>query len=344
MASLSLIYVLMLIPPIHALGFVRFVEQFLDFNEVVKLFQSPDGVVVGWIHFAVTDLAAGLWLISDSRSRQIRHLFMIPQLLVSLLFGPAGVDLLEMCFDLNLPPCHVLRQVLIALNLGLTQNKRTITEVMKDPPSLLSLVSIEVAQETLQQRNSIPEGTDAATAAQAFLSRLIKDVTLCVDCDTNYGPSSDAARHFAGDEYEVKLYDALGAAGIAYWTEKNLRDTGHHKTPDARLRVPIAVNGRIICWIDSKATFGDEGQHASYRELQYEKYSNRYGPGMVIYWHGYLADLQKLEENVLLVDKFPQSGEIATLPQLPLDATEGGGGGGKARGRLNFREDNGIEP
>lgn len=249
-----------------------------------------------------------------------------------------------MCFDLNLPPCHVLRQVLIALNLGLTQNKRTITEVMKDPPSLLSLVSIEVAQETLQQRNSIPEGTDAATAAQAFLSRLIKDVTLCVDCDTNYGPSSDAARHFAGDEYEVKLYDALGAAGIAYWTEKNLRDTGHHKTPDARLRVPIAVNGRIICWIDSKATFGDEGQHASYRELQYEKYSNRYGPGMVIYWHGYLADLQKLEENVLLVDKFPQSGEIATLPQLPLDATEGGGGGGKARGRLNFREDNGIEP
>ncbi|KAL4519689.1 hypothetical protein Ndes2437A_g07867 [Nannochloris sp. 'desiccata'] len=202
----------------------------------------------------------------------------------------AGVDLLEMCFDLNLPPCHVLRQVLIALNLGLTQNKRTITEVMKDPPSLLSLVSIEVAQETLQQRNSIPEGTDAATAAQAFLSRLIKDVTLCVDCDTNY------------------------------------------------------VNGRIICWIDSKATFGDEGQHASYRELQYEKYSNRYGPGMVIYWHGYLADLQKLEENVLLVDKFPQSGEIATLPQLPLDATEGGGGGGKARGRLNFREDNGIEP
>ncbi|KAL4546518.1 hypothetical protein Ndes2526B_g01736 [Nannochloris sp. 'desiccata'] len=227
----------------------------------------------------------------------------------------AGVDLLEMCFDLNLPPCHVLRQVLIALNLGLTQNKRTITEVMKDPPSLLSLVSIEVAQETLQQRNSIPEGTDAATAAQAFLSRLIKDVTLCVDCDTNYGPSSDAARHFC-----------------------------RRRTPDARLRVPIAVNGRIICWIDSKATFGDEGQHASYRELQYEKYSNRYGPGMVIYWHGYLADLQKLEENVLLVDKFPQSGEIATLPQLPLDATEGGGGGGKARGRLNFREDNGIEP
>jgi len=48
MALLSLIYVLMLIPPIHTLGFVPFVEQFFNFNEVVKLFQSSDGVVVGW--------------------------------------------------------------------------------------------------------------------------------------------------------------------------------------------------------------------------------------------------------------------------------------------------------
>jgi hypothetical protein len=253
-----------------------------------------------------------------------------------------------MCFDLNLPPCHILRQVLTTLNLGLTQNKKTITDVMKDPSSLLSLVPIELAQETLQQRNAIPaECSDPAPAAQAFLSRLVTDVALCVDCDSNYGPSSDAARHSAGDEYEVKLYDALEAAGIAYWTEKNLRDSGHHKTPDARLRVPIAVKGRVICWIDSKATFGDEGQHASYRELQYEKYSNRYGPGMVIYWHGYLADLQKLEEHVLLVDDFPEIGDIVTLPQLPLDAERersvdgveiggGGGGSGKARGKLEF--------
>jgi CDAN1-interacting nuclease 1 len=255
------------------------------------------------------------------------------------------VDLLEMCFDLNLPPCHVLRQVLTTLSLGLTHSKKTITDVMKDPSSLLSLIPIELVQETLQQRNAILDGSDPATAAHAFLSRLVTDVTLCVDCDSNYGPSSDAARHSAGDEYEVKLYDALGKAGIAYWTEKNLRDTGHHKTPDARLRVPIAVNGRVICWIDSKATFGDEGQHASYRELQYEKYSNRYGPGMVIYWHGYLADLQNLEENVLLVDDFPVIGDIVTLPQLPLDncgeVVEEKSGGGKARGRLDFSEDGG---
>jgi len=48
LALLSLIYTLMLIPPIHTLGFVPFVEQFLNFNDVIELFKSPGGVVLGW--------------------------------------------------------------------------------------------------------------------------------------------------------------------------------------------------------------------------------------------------------------------------------------------------------
>jgi hypothetical protein len=33
-------------------------------------------------------MAAGPWLVADSRSRQIRHVFMIPQLLLSMFWGP----------------------------------------------------------------------------------------------------------------------------------------------------------------------------------------------------------------------------------------------------------------
>lgn len=219
------------------------------------------------------------------------------------------------------PPCHVVRQILSTLPLGLKQgNKKAITEILRDPPSLSNSVTPEAAQEALRAGGA---ADTSPSAAAAFLARLAADVARCVDADGNYGPASDLARHSAGIQYEERLYDALRSAGVAYWTESHLRDSGHHKTPDARLRVPIAAAGRVVCWIDSKATFGDDRQHASYRTEQYDKYSNRYGPGMVIYWHGYLADLQDAEEHVLLREEFPGAGEIVTLPQLPLSLARG---------------------
>ncbi len=47
---------------------------------------------------------------------------------------------------------------------------------------------------------------------------------------------------------------------------------------------------------------------------------NRYGPGLVIYWHGFIRDLAQLEggEDVLLLDRFPHPHELLTLPRLPL--------------------------
>ena len=203
---------------------------------------------------------------------------------------------------------------------------------MKNPSLLYKLLPIEKAQEILanfphQGNSPVDGGVADVPAAQVFITRLVRDVERCADCDMMYGPASDAARHTAGDEYEVKLCEDLDAAGIAYFTEKDLRDTGHIKTPDARLLVPIAMQGRVISWIESKATFGDEKQHAKYSAEQYEKYCNRYGSGMVIYWHGYLAHLQKSEENVLLADCFPAPENITTLPRLPLSLANGGESG-----------------
>ena len=53
-------------------------------------------------------------------------------------------------------------------------------------------------------------------------------------------------------------------------------------------------------------------------EEQFQKYINRFGSGMVIYWHGFIDDLQDLDENLVLADHFPSVEEITQLPMMTL--------------------------
>jgi hypothetical protein len=85
-------------------------------------------------------------------------------------------------------------------------------------------------------------------------------------------------------------------------------------------QVPISVFDpsegcwKIISWIDSKATFGDDRVHAKQMEDQYNTYVNRYGSGLVIYWFGCLTGLGKVSTNVMVLDSFPSSSAVLTLP------------------------------
>ena len=61
---------------------------------------------------------------------------------------------------------------------------------------------------------------------------------------------------------------------------------------------------------------------------QYQSYINRFGPGLVIYWHGYLASLvsdnDPEDAKVLIMSRFPGQEEIIQLPRLslPREASE----------------------
>ncbi|KAG2440542.1 hypothetical protein HYH02_010420 [Chlamydomonas schloesseri] len=124
-------------------------------------------------------------------------------------------------------------------------------------------------------------------------------------------------RRVTGLEYELYLQKRLAEAGLAFWTEAELRTMGFHKTPDCKLKVPVAVRSRsggehLVCWVDSKATFGDSRTHVKQVEEQYRTYVNRYGPGMVIYWFGYVDDLNT-DPHVLLCDDFPDAASIIRI-------------------------------
>jgi len=184
-------------------------------------------------------------------------------------------------------------------------------------PALAARIILE---EYLKEQSSELQITDARTdpALKLRVSQLLKNHALIQDCDLayeillakvkdhSYGPLAEAIKHSIGEEHEQKIKDSLNELGIPFSDEHVLRNRGYDKTPDVKLEVPVAVNGNIINWIESKALFGDFESHEGYLKDQFWSYWNRFGPGLVIYWFGYIKQLDNnTEAGILLSDRFP---------------------------------------
>jgi len=130
---------------------------------------------------------------------------------------------------------------------------------------------------------------------------------LCLLEDDHYGPVAEAMKQSIGYEYEIRLRRELHDANVVFLHEDDLRSRGYDKTPDIKLEIPVAVDGQVINWIESKALFGDEEIHRGYLKDQLYSYWNRFGPGLVIYWFGYVEELESLHQDrtILIRDSLP---------------------------------------
>ncbi len=63
---------------------------FSTLTDVRLLFSNPWLLLAGWIHYLAFDLLIGSWEVRDARDRKIPHLFVVPCLVLTFLFGPAG--------------------------------------------------------------------------------------------------------------------------------------------------------------------------------------------------------------------------------------------------------------
>ncbi|KAK9751812.1 Protein of unknown function TPD sequence-motif [Popillia japonica] len=130
---------------------------------------------------------------------------------------------------------------------------------------------------------------------------LAYEVFLCTLYDDQYSPAVETMKSSIGQQYEILLHKQMTDLGIAFRDEEYLRKFGYDKTPDFKLEVPIAIDGFIIHWIESKALFGDEDVHKDYMKHQYSSYWNRFGPGLVIYWFGYIETIVQSSERRFIV-------------------------------------------
>ncbi|XP_040348166.1 CDAN1-interacting nuclease 1 isoform X4 [Herpailurus yagouaroundi] len=159
--------------------------------------------------------------------------------------GAAPV-LLELANEVDYAPSLMARIIL----------ERFLQEHEETPPSK------SVINSMLRDPSQIPDGV------------LANQVYQCIVNDCCYGPLVDCIKHAIGHEHEVLLRDLLLEKSLSFLDEDQLRAKGYDKTPDFILQVPVAVEGHIIHWIESKASFGDECSHHAYLHDQFWSYWN----------------------------------------------------------------------
>jgi hypothetical protein len=63
---------------------------FSSLPDVALLFSNPWLLLAGWTHYLAFDLLVGTWEVRDAGERGVSHLLLVPCLVLTFLFGPAG--------------------------------------------------------------------------------------------------------------------------------------------------------------------------------------------------------------------------------------------------------------
>ena len=84
-AALALLYV-----GIVAVHFSSSAGGFSSLPDVAQLFGNPWMLLAGWVHYLAFDLLVGSWEARDAGERGISHVLVVPCLILTFMFGPAG--------------------------------------------------------------------------------------------------------------------------------------------------------------------------------------------------------------------------------------------------------------
>ncbi|MBW6518642.1 MAG: C15orf41 family protein [ANME-2 cluster archaeon] len=130
--------------------------------------------------------------------------------------------------------------------------------------------------------------------------RLKEEVIQAIVHDMDFSPQGHEVQSRLGDLGEELIHNWLTDHDLDFLTESDLNKELNAKTPDFLLKNSIDIDGSTVNWIESKAVFADETEHNRYQKKQLGFYEELFGPGMVVYWYGYLDTISP--NNYLIVD------------------------------------------
>ena len=133
--------------------------------------------------------------------------------------------------------------------------------------------------------------------------RLKRELAEVIKHDIIYSPEGNEIQAKRGKKGEEVLNKWLTKHDFKFKTEKEIANT-LKKTPDFLLNESINIRGTQIHWIESKATFGTRTEIKKNLKNQLIPYRDLYGPGMVIYWFGFITPLPLVDGILIESGKF----------------------------------------
>ncbi|MEM8851873.1 MAG: abscisic acid-deficient protein Aba4 family protein [Pseudomonadota bacterium] len=73
------------------LALLHFPGGLTSLPDALLFFASPGALLAGWVYYLAFDLFVGGWQVRDARRRGLRHLAVLPCLLLTLMLGPIGL-------------------------------------------------------------------------------------------------------------------------------------------------------------------------------------------------------------------------------------------------------------
>jgi hypothetical protein len=163
----------------------------------------------------------------------------------------------------------------------------------KFPPVLLASFIMEemgFGKKTIKRMVKNPE--------QIRETRLRREVQEAVEMDFVYSPWAHRLQEERAAMGERIIKNWLVQRGARFKEENEMKKG---KTPDFIIESDLLVEGVDIAWIDSKASFGSPQEHKKNMKDQLRFYQEEFGPGMVVYWFGYVEGIET--DGTIVKDK-----------------------------------------